>query len=325
MASDIINQIALKIRQANNILVVTHIRPDGDAIGSLIGLGLALINQGKNVLMYIDDPVPYNFHHLEGSSLIANKLNGTFDLAIAVDCSDVTRIGSLGKQEFHWDINIDHHITNEGYADLNLIDPEAVATSEIIATHLKDWGLTLQKEVAEALLTGIITDTIGFRTSNMKPSVLRLAADLMEHGANLVDLYAHGLYYRSFEAMRFWGAGLSRLSRKGPIVWTVLTMNDRKAVGYSGKDDADLINVLSSINDAKVSLIFVEQPNGNIKISWRAISGLDVSTIAMQYGGGGHPAASGAEIEGELKSVIENVLETTYQQLFGAEITLPTS
>ncbi len=325
MSAAVTNLIAQRIRQANHILIVTHIRPDGDAIGSLIGLGMALINNGKNVQMYIDDPVPYNFHHLKGSSLISNKINGTYDLAIAVDCSDVSRIGVLGKNGFHWDINIDHHITNEGYAEINLIEPDAVATSEIIATHLKEWGLMFNKEVAEALLTGIITDTIGFRTSNMKPSVLRLAADLMEYGADLVSLYAHGLYYRSFEAMRFWGAGLSRLARKGPIVWTVLTMEDRKAVGYSGKDDADLINVLSSINDAKVSIIFVEQPNGNVKVSWRAISGIDVSTIAMQYGGGGHPAASGAEISGDLNTIIENILEKTYQQLFDAERTLQTS
>ncbi|MGB9669093.1 MAG: DHH family phosphoesterase, partial [Anaerolineales bacterium] len=130
---------------------------------------------------------------------------------------------------------------------------------------------------------------------------------------------------RSFEAMRFWGAGLTKLNRKGAIVWTTLTMKDRKEAGYSGKDDADLINVLSSINDSKVSIIFVEQPNGNVKISWRAVSGLDVASIAMQFGGGGHAAAAGAEITGEMNSIVEKVLEITYQQLFDARKNLQTS
>ena len=319
---DISHQVGKKLQEANLILITTHIRPDGDALGSLIGLGMALLNAGKNVQMVIDDPVPYNFHHLNGSSLISNKINREFDLSIAVDCSDVSRIGDIEKSGIHWDINIDHHITNERYAEINLIDPEAVATSEIIATHLQEWGLQFNKDVAEALMTGILTDTIGFRTYNMKPSVLRIAADLMEYGADLPNLYANGLYLRSFEAMRFWGAGLSRLARKGPIVWTLLTMEDRKAAGYTGKDDADLINVLSSINNSKVSVIFVEQPKGRIKISWRAISGLDVSNIAMQYGGGGHPAASGAEVSGEMDAIVKEVLEKTYQQLFGTENSL---
>jgi phosphoesterase RecJ-like protein len=170
-------------------------------------------------------------------------------------------------------------------------------------------------DVAAALLTGIITDTLGFRTSNMTPKALRVAADLMEAGADLPDLYQRSLVERSFEAMRFWAAGLARLEREGPIVWTTLSMADRLGTGYPGRDDADLINELSAITDAAVSIVFVEQPSGKVKVSWRAQPGIDVSAIALKFGGGGHPSAAGAEVEGSLDDVRQRILLETRQMM----------
>jgi phosphoesterase RecJ-like protein len=145
---------------------------------------------------------------------------------------------------------------------------------------------------------------------------LRLAADLMEQGADLSELYRLALVTRSFEAARFWGTGLSTLEREGRMVWASLTQAERKAVGYSGRDDADLVTVLASIEGADIAMIFVEQPDNHVKVSWRAQPGFDVSQIALQFGGGGHPPASGADIAGELAEVQASVLAATRSHFF---------
>jgi bifunctional oligoribonuclease and PAP phosphatase NrnA len=117
--------------------------------------------------------------------------------------------------------------------------------------------------------------------------------------------------HRSFEAARYWGQGLAKLHHNDHIVWTSLTQEDRKAADYTGNDDADLINILSTIEDANIAIIFVEQHGGKVKVSWRAIPGLEVAQVAFSFGGGGHAAASGAEIEGTLEDIQQRVLKAT--------------
>jgi phosphoesterase RecJ-like protein len=313
----LLGQAIERFQSANRILVVCHIRPDGDAVGSLLGLGLALRSVGKQVEMVSEDGVPSDSRHLEGSSEVRRKAQGDFDLICVVDCSDLARTGSVLQERGPVDINIDHHPTNLNFAGLNLVDEEAVATAEIIARLLTAWGLAITPAIAAALLTGLVTDTIGFRTSNVSPSTLHLAASLMERGADLPVVYRRALVDRSFEAIRLWGAGLSRLERNGRLLWTSLTLEDRKAVQYPGRDDADLINLLSAVEGADISMIFIEQPNGRVKISWRARPGFDVSRIAMSLGGGGHTAAAGAEIPGSLPEVQAEILKLTRPLLNG--------
>jgi phosphoesterase RecJ-like protein len=304
-------KIRRRIRTSQRVLLATHVRPDGDAIGSLLGLGLALRQAGKSVQMISSDGVPVSYRHLTGSQDVIQRPEGDFDLTIVLDCSDLDRAGKNFNGYNPPDLNIDHHVTNLLFAKLNLVDTNAVATAEILADNLAGWDLPMTPDVAAALLTGIITDTLGFRTSNMTPKALRLAANLMEAGAELPDLYQRSLVERSFEAMRFWAAGLARLEREGPIVWTTLSMADRQGTGYPGRDDADLINELSAITDAAISIVFVEQPNGNVKVSWRAQPGIDVSVLALKFGGGGHPSAAGAEVEGNLDDVRQRILLET--------------
>jgi len=315
----LLRQAVERMRSAQRILVVCHIRPDGDAIGSLLGLGLALRSAGKQVEMVCEDGVPSDCRQLEGSSDVRRQAQGDFDLICVVDASDLTRTGSVLQDRGPVGINMDHHPTNVNFADINLVDVQAVATAEIIAGLLAQWGQEITPAVAAALLTGLVTDTIGFRTSNVNPSTLRLAASLMERGANLPMLYRRTLVDRSFEAVRLWGAGLSRLERDGRLLWTTLTLDDRKAVQYPGRDDADLINLLSAVDSADISMIFVEQPNGRVKISWRAQPGFDVSTIAASLGGGGHAAAAGAEIQGSLPEVQAAILGLTRPLLNGGQ------
>jgi len=306
-----LQKIKQGLQAAQRVLVVAHIRPDGDAIGSLLGLGLALQAIGKEVQLVSEDGVPANFRHLEGNDQVKRVPQGQFGFICVVDCSDMGRTGKALEGYPQPDLNIDHHLTNLNFARFNLVDYHAVATAEIIAGILPGLGLPLSQPVAEALLTGLITDTIGFRTSNMRPQALRLAAELMEVGADLPELYRQGLVSRSFPALRLWGAGLSKLERRDGLVWTTLTLTDDLTAGYTGHDDADLVNSMILIEDAEIAIIFIEQPGGRIKVSWRAQPGIDVSQIALQFGGGGHPAASGAELRGSLQDVQEQIVGQT--------------
>jgi len=312
MNSEIHPQIRQLFQSADSFLIVSHIRPDGDAVGSLLGLGLALQEIGKKVQMVLVDGVPASFRHLPGASQITHKLKADYDAAIVVDASDLQRTGGVLIDRIP-DLNIDHHITNLKFARINFVAPEVEATAAVLAENLQNWGLQINEPVAKALLTGVVSDTIGFRTSNVRSRTLRLAADLMDKGANLSELYNRALTRRSYEAARFWGKGLERLQRENRLVWTTLTLIDRQKSSYPGNDDADLVNILASIDENDISVIFVEQKDNHVKVSWRAQTGWDVSQLALGFGGGGHPAASGADIIGPLSEVQEKVLSATRQ------------
>lgn len=316
MYEGITGAIKERLDKSKNVVIASHIRPDGDAIGSLLGLGLALRDAGKSVQMVLVDGLPASFRHLEGSELIVKEPTGEHDTFITVDCADFKRVGKIFENFGPPDINIDHHKTNENFGRLNLIEAEEVATAAILARHLPQWGSKITKSIAAALLTGIVTDTLGFRTSNTNPSALRLCAMLMETGVDMTDLYMKALVKKTFPAARYWGAGLSRLEQKNGIVWATLMLEDRKKTGYSGNDDADLINMISAIEGNKVGMIFVEQSDNHVKVSWRALeSGIDVSQVAKHFSGGGHAAAAGADIPGALAEVQPLVLKTTQGML----------
>ncbi len=316
MGENIEAEVKERLGAAQKILIASHVRPDGDAIGSLIGLGLALQNAGKTVQMVLADGVPSSFRYLEGSDRVRKEASSDFDTFIAVDCADFKRLGKLFQHLGTPDINIDHHITNERFGKINLIEGKAVATAAILTNYLPAWGYEITRPIAAALLTGIITDTLGFRTSNMTPEALRQAAALMETGVDMSELYMRGLVRRSFSAARYWGVGLSKLESSDGIVWSALSLEDRKASGYGGNDDADLINMISAIDGHKVGMIFVEQHNNHVKISWRALEqGVDVSPVATYFGGGGHAAAAGADIPGILSEIQPLVLKTTKEML----------
>ena len=316
MDSQLIGEIKNRLSVANNIVIASHVRPDGDAIGSLLGLGLALRDAGKSVQMILVDGAPASFKHLAGSELIKKEPAGGHDTFITVDCADFKRTGKVFENFGQPDINIDHHKTNENFGKLNLIEAEEVATSAILTAHLPEWGYKITQPIAAALLTGIITDTLGFRTSNTTPEALRQCATLMETGVDMPEIYMRALVKKTFPAAKYWGAGLSSLESKNGIVWGTLTVADRKAAGYGGNDDADLINMISAIDGNKVGMVFVEQTDNHVKISWRALeAGVDVSPIAKHFQGGGHAAAAGADIRGSLSEVQKEVLEKTREML----------
>jgi phosphoesterase RecJ-like protein len=256
--------------------------------------------------------VPEAFTYLPGAKEITREPQGPFDLVVVLDVSEARRMGAIAERlDRAPDLLFDHHVTNPGFAELNFIDVEAASTAELVAELLPALGLSLTAEVAECLLTGLVSDTLGFRTENTTPKTLRLAQQLMEAGAVLHRVYDLSLYKRSYASVRLWAEGLGRLHLKNRIVWAELPLAARKASGYQGQGDADLINVLTTIREADVAIIFVERADGTVKISWRSVPGINVAGVAAHFGGGGHAPAAGAEIAGSLDEVRERVLTAT--------------
>ena len=314
----LVNQIIEALKGAHSVGITTHVRPDGDAIGSMLGLGLALLTHGKQVQMVLPSGVSNSFQHLAGSQLIQKSFTTNCDLYISVDCADLKRSRGLPENS-HFDINIDHHITNEKFATLNLVVPEAVATCAVLAELIPQLGIQIDQEIANALLSGIVSDSIGFRTSNTNTQALKISAALMEAGADLFSLYNKALVDRPFNAAKYWGFALTRMQKKDGVVWTSLTLEDRKNSGYKLDDDADLTNLLSSIEETQISVLFVEQSSTKTKISWRSVPGVNVSVLAAEFNGGGHPAAAGAELTGSLEDIEVTVLNRTFAYLQSVE------
>ncbi|MEK6574533.1 MAG: bifunctional oligoribonuclease/PAP phosphatase NrnA [Chloroflexota bacterium] len=308
------------IASATHILLITHVSPDGDAIGSLLGLSHALRAAGKTTVPISADGCPETFRFLPGSNEIVKKTDQACDLIIALDCADLDRAGkpveSFGRQP---DINIDHHVTNPRFARLNFVDETTTATAELIADLLPAWGLPLTQPAAECLLCGLVSDTIGFRTANTTAKALTTAQTLMAAGADLPRIYEYSLNRRSFAAVQLWGRALARASLADKLAWTTIPLAIKQNVGYNGKGDADLINVISTVSEADVFVVILETGPNEVKISWRARPGIDVSRVAQSFGGGGHVAAAGANVKGTLEEVEEKVLAATRKIMVNAE------
>ncbi|MEK7683174.1 MAG: bifunctional oligoribonuclease/PAP phosphatase NrnA [Chloroflexota bacterium] len=294
---------------ASRVAVVAHERPDGDAVGSMLALCLSLRELGKQAHSVLAGGLPGRYAFMPGSAEVQRRIPEGVALVITVDAADLGRLGLSDVREVH--INFDHHPSNTRFAAVNLVDPAAAATTALLYRLAPELGLPITPAVAENLLAGLVTDTIGFRTPNVTPETLRLAAELIEAGANLEHVYRKGLVDRTYLAVRYWGQGLSKLERQGDLIWTSLSLADRKSVGYPGPDDADLIEILSAIQEARVAVVFVEQSERQVKVSWRARPGIDVAAVANQFNGGGHTLAAGAVVEGGLKEVMDRVLAAT--------------
>jgi len=300
------------INAAQRVIILSHERPDGDAVGSLLALTLSLERVGKNVTPVLLEGVPSRFRFLPGADKVKTDIPSGGDLLILVDASDLQRTGfpikTLPRQP---DINIDHHPTNTDFALINIVNHQASATTEILYDIIPQLGLEIDTEVATNLMTGLITDTIGFRTDSVTSRTLEIASELVGIGAPMAEIYARTLNQRSFVSAQYWGRGLNRLERENGILWTSLTVEDRELVGYPGSDDADLVNLLATIEGIQVVLIFIEQVGGKVKVSWRSRPGVNVAEIAFSFGGGGHEQAAGATIEGGMQEIKERVLTAT--------------
>lgn len=305
-----------RLERAQRVLLLTHIGPDSDAIGSLLGMAHLLRAAGKDVVAACADPAPEYARFLPGIDTVTSNPSGSFDLVMSLDAADLGRLGGLGtRYAAEIQIVVDHHITNPGFGAVNLIDPVAASTAELIAAHLSEFGLTLNTPAAECLLAGVVGDTLGFRTSSTTPATLGVAQQLVAAGADLSRTIDLSLHMRSFSAIKLWGEGLSRLQLQDGIAWALLPMAARRAAGYGGNGDADLVNLLSTVREANVVIVLTERQDGRVKISWRSRPGINVGTLAASFGGGGHAQAAGAEIDGPLEAAEKRVLAATRQLL----------
>ncbi len=312
--SQLDDTIQQQLAAVQKLVVVGHIRPDGDAVGSMLGLAHALRANGKDVVCVLQDGVPEKYAFLPGTAEVRTSVPSDYDYLIVVDSSDNLRIGKVLDGLPGPDLVIDHHNTHDDFGKLEYVLPEVEATALLLVDTLPKWGLTISKDAATCLLTGLLSDTIGFRTANTQPAALRGAADLMEKGADFHDVYLKTLSDKTLAEARYWGQGLSKIQQGDAILWSTLTLNDRIISSYQGNDDADLINILSAIKGPLMTILFVEQEKG-VKISWRSVEGVDVSKLAREFGGGGHKAAAGADVEGNLQEIQENVIISSERYL----------
>jgi phosphoesterase RecJ-like protein len=265
-----------------------------------------------------DHPLPQRFGFLPGIADVSTKVEGSFDLVVSLDCSDPGRMGEAGtisRVDSVPLINIDHHVTNLFFGTVNLVDVNAVSTTQIVHQLALALGVSIDKDIAFCLLTGLVTDTRGFRTSNVGPDVLEIAVQLMEAGASLEVITRNGLDRRSFSALRLWGEALARAQIEGGLIWTSLPLKVRRSVDNGRRSDIGLSSLLLTAEEAEVAAVFIELEDGRVEVGFRAMPGLDVSALALSLGGGGHALASGCIVSGPLEEAQERVLVALRQDI----------
>jgi phosphoesterase RecJ-like protein len=310
MKHKLFDTIVEMVDRARRILLVTHVAPDGDAIGSLLGFNWLLKAQGKELTLACEDPVPDAYTWLPGSSEVVQQGSGTYDLVISLDCSDERRMGQVFNDGAIGVplLNIDHHITNTCFGTVNWVDPSSVSTTQMIFVLADTLGWKLTEQVANCLLNGLVTDTRSFRTSNVDAAAMRAALRLMEAGASLNDVVRRALDQRPLASIRLWGQAIEGSHLDDGILWTEVTRSMRRRWELNESDNSGLANFLSSVREAQVVVVFTEREDGSVDVGMRAIPGLDVAGAALRLGGGGHPQAAGCTLMADLPQVREQVL-----------------
>jgi len=321
----IIDRILEIIREHKTFCIIGHIRPDGDCIGSQLGLALALRNEGKKVTVWNQDTIPLKYRFLVGDGLIEKPKRGEkFDCVIATDCASFERLGKAGEGigERKIFINIDHHESNTRYADVNWVSPREPSTGELIYRLLKVARWPITKPIADLLFTAISTDTGSFQYPNTRPGTFHAGAELVTRGANLAKICDE--IYQSYPLSR---AKLLkhvyskfRLTDGDRIAWLWLKKKDFTRTGAESDDTEGLIDHLRAIEPVVVACVFEEVEPELTRLSLRSKNEkVNVSDIAKQFGGGGHPAAAGARITGTPLAVQRKVIAAVKRALKAAK------
>jgi phosphoesterase RecJ-like protein len=300
------------IRAARRILIIAHVDPDGDAIGSLLALGHALRSLGKRVVLASADPVPAEYRFLPGSEVVTAYPAGEFQILISVDCSDIQRMGTAYRPAAFAHrplINIDHHATNVNFGSVNWVDSTAASTAEMVFSLIEEMAVPITSDIALCLLTGVVTDTRCFRTSSTTARTMATATRLMEAGASLPVITEQVLNRRPLAAIRLWAEALTSIQLRNRVIWTEITQAMLERSGVQGNGVlGGLSNFLVSAHEADVAVVFTEKRGGSVEVGFRSVPGIDVSRVAFQLGGGGHPQASGCTIQGTMEEARERVL-----------------
>lgn len=308
----LINKVVAKLKSYDKILLMIHENPDGDTLASASALFQAFTRAGKSPAMVCRDSVPKPFLFLpEIDKIHHDLLFGDFEIILVIDCGDLRRTGfaerliKFAQTKQKYLINIDHHPKNDLHklASFNLVDHDASSTAEIVYNLLEVMEEDLDKNIATALLTGLYTDTGGFKHANTSAKTLEIAADLMRAGGRIKTITQNVSLNKSISAMHLWGLALSRMrrSRLG-IVSSVITRADLARCEATDEDLAGVVNLINSVPASLAAILFYETADGKIRASLRTENDkVDVSRLAAIFGGGGHKRASGFTVDGHLK------------------------
>jgi phosphoesterase RecJ-like protein len=313
-------QAVTLIQSSKRIYLATHIRPDGDALGSMLALALALEAAGHRVAPLCADPVPKDYHSLPAAARVsATPPDWPADLGLVVDCDGLRRVGSL-QDTFaalpHL-IDIDHHATEQFFGDVQLIDSGAAATAEIVYGLLPPLGAPLTPEIATCLYAAIFTDTGRFCFSNTTAQSLAISAELVRAGANPAAVATQVYFQRSFEAVRLLGVALARLAlhHEGRAISSVLYLQDFADTGAQHEDTEGVIDHIRSVGGPEVAAMFTEIEGGETRVSLRSGGRPDISRIAVQFGGGGHAPAAGCTLQATPEEARARVLAAVGEAL----------
>ncbi|MGE5543578.1 MAG: DHH family phosphoesterase [Bacillota bacterium] len=318
-----LDTVAEVLSQQESLTVLGHYIPDGDCVGSVTAMVLALKNMGKRVTAIIEDGVPGIYRFLKGTETISSltnlpRINGCL---VYLDCAAPERVGDKLAGHLHHAgtiINIDHHVSNPGFGNYNLVDINASSTCEIVFCLLKRMNIPITVDIATPLYCGMVMDTGRFQYSSTSPTTHRLAAELLEAGVDL-DLVRS----RLFESKTRMEITLQKLaldslefSTDGRIASMQLSHAELSRIGAVGQHFEGIIDMARNIENVEVALLFREIQPGVVKVGFRSKQLLDVNQLAGEWGGGGHQRAAGATLQGELESVKRIVLAKVEEYLW---------
>ena len=314
----VLEQIKELIQKAKSILILTHENPDGDAVGSSLGFmnGLKKLDDKKVDVLIPEVNDMYSF--LPGFDEIKQEaLAEDYDLCIALDSSDLERLGK-GKELFEKIENtivIDHHITNQNFGDVNYVNAVASSTCQNIIIILAALDISINKEMATCIYSGILTDTGGFRY-NVQPETFEFAGMLLETGIDLARIYKRLFDETTIARTKLLGRALNNLEilEDGKVAFTYVTGNDMEELNNKDGDQENIVNYGRNIAGVEVS-VFVREKDGKYKVSLRSNEYVDVSSIAAMFSGGGHVKAAGFEISGTLDDAKKTIISEIKKQL----------
>jgi phosphoesterase RecJ-like protein len=318
-----LGKISAVLSEGKRFLLMTHKDPDGDGIGSMLALGKSLSDAGKEVSILAQNPIPPPLNLLKGADKIVNILDvdGDFDAAVALDCAERSRLGELENhlENYRLVINIDHHETNEPFGDLNLIEPESSSTGELVFRLLEYAGLPIGADVAGNIFAAIQTDTGSFRYSNTTAEALRIAAALMELGANPWEISKQIMDTYSLPRLKLLEMALSTIEfhHDESIGIMVLSEEMFEKAGAQQSDSERFVDYPRFVSGVELGVLIRETGENECKFSLRSNTSLDVARLASRFGGGGHVRAAGFRFQGPLKDVKNDFLKEAGRALNG--------
>jgi phosphoesterase RecJ-like protein len=299
-------------------MITSHIRPDGDGLGSGLALYWILRSLGKDADVVLRDRVPPGYEVLPGADAVVVQpdVEQLYDAAFVIECSDVERPG-LPSLKDQFVVNIDHHSTTVSFGDINWIDSTAAAVGEMIYNLSKALGVEVTKEIAECLYTALLTDTGSFHFSNTTERTLKIASELVRRGVEPARI-SQALYYSyPFSKIKLLGLVLSTIERdeSGRVAWVTMDREIMNEAGAAEEDSDGIVNHALSIDEVEAVAFFKELTPGTYRVSLRSKGKYNVARVAEQFGGGGHRNAAGCRIEGDLESVKRRVIEGLQQAI----------